>query len=374
MIEIEVPATCANLGPGFDCLGIALSLSNIVRLERAERTQIKGCPVEWANEDNLFLRSFRHSCMLLQTSVPKISAEIITGIPPARGLGSSASLAVAGAAAALLLSGKTIKSLRDLAGTVAGTGTEVDDVDLTGGTGTEANLTDCTGTEVDLTNLTSFLHEPANQYFLLRAATDIEGHADNAAPAIYGGFTAAALTEKDIVISQNPAPEHWLFMAFIPDFILETSVARNALPDSYSRQDVVHGISHAALVALAFLKADLNLLSRACSDRIHEPYRRPLIPDFEIVKTACLEQGAKMICISGSGPTIMAIFETSVPNIPKIPIITSSTTKSLNEMLETRIAEKATHNWIALPLNVDNLGIRTRKICTNDLKSHSQNK
>ncbi|HNY99427.1 MAG TPA: hypothetical protein PKK71_06815, partial [Rectinema sp.] len=235
MIEIEVPATCANLGPGFDCLGIALSLSNIVRLERAERTQIKGCPVEWANEDNLFLRSFRHSCMLLQTSVPKISAEIITGIPPARGLGSSASLAVAGAAAALLLSGKTIKSLRDLAGTVAGTGTEVDDVDLTGGTGTEANLTDCTGTEVDLTNLTSFLHEEANQYFLLRAATDIEGHADNAAPAIYGGFTAAALTEKDIVISQNPAPEHWQFMAFIPDFILETSVARNALPDSYSR-------------------------------------------------------------------------------------------------------------------------------------------
>ncbi len=374
MIEIEVPATCANLGPGFDCLGIALSLSNIVRLERAERTQIKGCPVEWANEDNLFLRSFRHSCMLLQTSVPKISAEIITGIPPARGLGSSASLAVAGAAAALLLSGKTIKSLRDLAGTVAGTGTEVDDVDLTGGTGTEANLTDCTGTEVDLTNLTSFLHEEANQYFLLRAATDIEGHADNAAPAIYGGFTAAALTDEGIAISQNPAPEHWQFIALIPDFILETSIARNALPDSYSRQDVVHGISHAALVALAFLKADLNLLSRACSDRIHEPYRRPLIPDFEIVKTACLEQGAKMICISGSGPTIMAIFETSVPNIPKIPIITSSTTKSLNEMLETRIAEKATHNWIALPLNVDNLGIRTRKICTNDLKSHSQNK
>jgi len=347
MIEIEVPATCANLGPGFDCLGIALSLSNIVRLERAERTQIKGCPVEWANEDNLFLRSFRHSCMLLQTSVPKISAEIITGIPPARGLGSSASLAVAGAAAALLLSGKTIKSLRDLAGTVAGT-----------------------GTEVDLTNLTSFLHEPANQYFLLRAATDIEGHADNAAPAIYGGFTAAALTEKDIVISQNPAPEHWQFMAFIPDFILETSVARNALPDSYSRQDVVHGISHAALVALAFLKADLNLLSCACSDRIHEPYRRPLIPDFDIVKTACLEQGAKMICISGSGPTIMAIFETSVP---KAPIIASSTTKSLNEVLEKRIAEKATHNWIALPLNVDNLGIRARKIFTNNLRRHSQN-
>jgi len=369
MIEIEVPASCANLGPGFDCLGIALSLSNIVRFERAERTQIKGCPVEWANEDNLFLRSFRHSCMLLQTSVPKISVEIITGIPPARGLGSSASLAVAGAAAALLLSGKKIKSLQDL----AGIGTEVDDVDLIGSLGTEVNPTDYTGTEVELTNLTSFLHEEANQRFLLRAATDIEGHADNAAPAIYGGFTAAALTDEGIAISQNPAPEHWQFIALIPDFILETSIARNALPDSYSRQDVVHGISHAALVALAFLKADLNLLSRACSDRIHEPYRRPLIPDFEIVKTACLEQGAKMICISGSGPTIMAIFETSVPNIPKIPIITSSTTKSLNEMLETRIAEKATHNWIALPLNVDNLGIRTRKICTNDLKSHSQN-
>jgi len=77
-----------------------------------------------------------------------------------------------------------------------------------------------------------------------------------------------------------------------------------------------------------------------------------------------------MICISGSGPTIMAIFETSVP---KAPIIASSTTKSLNEVLEKRIAEKATHNWIALPLNVDNLGIRARKIFTNNLRRHSQN-
>jgi len=361
MIEIEVPASCANLGPGFDCLGIALSLSNIVRFEPAEKTQIKGCPMEWADEDNLFLRSLRHSCELLQTSVPKISAEIITGIPPARGLGSSASLAVAGAAAALLLSGKTAKSLKDLANTAVGTvtslGTEVDMMDdAVGDTETEFNLRAYTGTEVDRTCLTRFLHEEENQRFLLRAATDIEGHADNAAPAIYGGFTAAALTDKGIVISQNPAPEHWQFMAFIPDFILETSVARNALPDSYSRQDAVHGISHAVLVALAFLKGNLDLLNLACSDRIHEPYRRPLIPDFEIVETACFEQGAKMVCISGSGPTIMAVFETSVPDVA------SSTTDILNETIETQIAKSATHKWIVLPLRVDNLGIRARKI------------
>jgi len=195
-----------------------------------------------------------------------------------------------------------------------------------------------------------------NQRFLLRAATDIEGHADNAAPAIYGGFTAVTFTEKSIVISQNPAPEHWQFIACIPDFILETSLARKALPDFYSRQDVVHGISHAVLVALAFLKGNLDLLNLACSDRIHEPYRRPLIPDFEIVETACFEQGAKMVCISGSGPTIMAVFETSVPDVA------SSTTDILNETIETQIAKSATHKWIVLPLRVDNLGIRARKI------------
>jgi len=104
MIEIEVPATSANLGPGFDCLGIALTLSNKVRIERAEKTALVGCPPQWAGKDNLFLTSFQHAWERLSSASsqstpikrpPEIHADFDTAIPAARGLGSSASLAVA---------------------------------------------------------------------------------------------------------------------------------------------------------------------------------------------------------------------------------------------------------------------------------------
>lgn len=303
MIEIEVPATSANIGPGFDCLGIALSLFNTVRIEKASETRLKGCPPQWAGPDNLFLRSFRHACSLLQTSVPDIAVEFITYIPPARGLGSSASLAVAGAAAALLLYAQPKA-----------------------------------GTELD------FLKEQKNQHFLLKAATAIEGHPDNAAPAIYGGFTAAAITQDDISIIRANAPAEWSFAACIPDFDLETSVARKALPDVYSRADVVHAISHAVLTALAIRNADISSLGRVCEDHVHEPYRRPLVPDFEEVENACRENGAAAVWLSGSGPTILAVFETSVPA----------------KNLASDIAAHAKRRWQVVPLHADNMGVRAQ--------------
>jgi len=109
-------------------------------------------------------------------------------------------------------------------------------------------------------------------------------------------------------VSHETAPDQWFFLACIPDFPLETHMARNVLPNSYSRQDVVHALSHAALVSIAFHTADIELLAQACEDRLHEPYRKPLIDDFDIVEEACKEEGAKAVWISGSGPTIMAAF------------------------------------------------------------------
>jgi len=310
MIEIEVPATSANLGPGFDCLGIALSLSNMVRVEKTTRTTLKGCPDHWAGEDNLFLRAFRHAFSALQTPAPEIAVEFVTHIPPARGLGSSASLAVAGAAAALLL----YRGPK-------------------------------TGTEIEYTN---FLRSPENLNLILRAATDIEGHPDNAAPAIYGGFTAAAFAGQEIIVSHGRAPEAWHFAACIPDFNLETSVARKVLPDTYSRADVVHSLSHAALTALAIQNADLGMLGRACEDRIHEPFRRPLVPDFDIVEGVCREQSAAAVWLSGSGPTVLAVFETSTPE--------------KMERIASAIAERARYTWQIIPLHADNRGIRAHQI------------
>lgn len=315
MIEIEVPATSANLGPGFDCLGIALSLSNRVRVEIARENRVEGCPPEWTGDDNLFLRSFRHSCDLLGTSALHLAINLISDIPPARGLGSSASLAVAGAAAALL---------------------------LTSGPGASSDA--CADTEAEFYR---FLHAPENVRFLLRAATDMEGHPDNAAPAIHGGFTAAALAGQDIIVSHSDLPPLWHYTACIPNFDLETSIARRALPETYARRDVVHALSHAALMALAIQEANAELLRRACEDRIHEPYRMRLIPDFEIVTEACRAQGCSAVWISGSGPTILAAFTSEIASAAS---------------LSTEIAASTKNGWRVLPLRGDNLGIRARHI------------
>jgi homoserine kinase len=311
MIEIEVPATSANLGPGFDCLGLALSLSNIVRIEKDAKTTLKGCPPQWTGEDNLFLRSFRHACSLVQAAVPEISVEFVTNIPPARGLGSSASLAVAGAAAAILLNREAEARTRR--------------------------------------EYSALLHRPENLDFLLRVATDIEGHPDNAAPAIYGGFTAAAVTGQKLIVSHSSAPAAWRFAACIPEFELETSVARKALPNTLSRSDAVHALSHAVLTALAIQNADLALLGGACEDRLHEPYRRRLIPDFEVVESACRAQHAAAVWLSGSGPTIMAVFDPSAP-------------EDIDKRLASIIAQQARHSWKIVVLRADNRGIRAHKM------------
>jgi homoserine kinase len=311
MTQIEVPATSANIGPGFDCLGIALSLSNIVRIEKSNRTTLRGCPPQWSGKDNLFVRSLHHACSLLGISTPEISVEFVTNIPPARGLGSSASLAVAGAAAALLLH-------------------------------KESEI----GTEIEYS---AFLHRSENLAFLLRAATDIEGHPDNAAPAAYGGFTAAARAGQELVVSHSDAPADWHFVACVPEFDLETSAARKVLPDTYSRADAVHALSHAVLTAIAIQRADLALLGCACEDRLHEPYRRALVHDFEIVESACRAQHAAAVWLSGSGPTIMAVFEPSAP-------------KNIEKELASIIAGEAKHSWNILGLHADNQGIRAQRV------------
>ncbi len=346
MIEIQVPATSANLGPGFDCLGLALGLANTFRVEIASENRVEGCPLEWAGDDNLFLRSFRHANELRGTTVPRVALQFISEIPPARGLGSSASLAVAGAAAALLLTRETPRAEA---------------------TASAARVPDRLGDDLrdDLSdNLTALLHAPHNARFLLRAATDIEGHPDNAAPAIWGGFTAAAVSGEDIIVSHSSLPASWQYLACIPDFNLETSVARRALPDSYPRGDVVHALSHATLMALAIEKADTELLRLACEDRVHEPYRGKLIHDFDIVTEVCRAHACSAVWISGSGPTILAAFDTKQTNEEFARATTTSpdAITRIAASISAAIATRATRSWRVLPLTANNQGIRARHI------------
>lgn len=284
-LRIKVPATTANIGPGFDSLGIALSLFNEFRLEPADRTSVTGCDEKYAGPGNLFLRAMRYARQLQGLPAPEVRLSIDAGIPLARGLGSSAAMIVGGVAAALLLDDRR------------GAGVPFD---------------------------------ARERQFILDASAAMEGHPDNAAPAVHGGFCASIAgggagrgDERDgrdgcdgaagkgpvprILCSRSEVDPDWGFHALIPPFELSTREARAALPATLSRADAVFNLGRAALVALAFEKRDALILGAACEDRIHQPYRKALIPGYDAVTEACLGGGAVAVWLSGAGPTILAL-------------------------------------------------------------------
>ncbi len=267
IFEIKVPATTANIGPGFDSLGIALSLHNRFTVEPAEATSVEGCEEKYRGPENLFLVAMRRAAALLGTQAPIARLSIEADIPTARGLGSSAAMIVGGATAALLLDER-----RD--------------------------------PELPLS--------AKERRFILDAAAELEGHPDNAAPAALGGFCAS------IVGAGGPGPARvacarcavepsWRFHAFVPPFELPTREARAALPAAVARGDAVFNAGRAALVALAFEKGDAALLAAACDDRLHQPYRKAMIPGYDEVMDACGRGGAAAAWLSGAGPTLMAL-------------------------------------------------------------------
>lgn len=266
MIRISVPATSANIGAGFDTMGIALSLSAVFSIEPAESTIISGCPLEFQTAENLFLRSMRKADEILGYPDRPVRLHIESAIPVARGLGSSAALTVGGVLAAMRLADT-------------------------------ANIAPLT---------------PHEKEIALRIATLIEGHPDNAAPALMGGFCASMIRSDtdtiipDVLVSASPVANTWTFHALIPPFELSTTLARAALPVSVSLHDAVYNISHAVMTTLAFARSDVRLLAGSVQDLLHQPYRKSLIPGYDAAIDAC-RGAADAVWLSGAGPTIMAI-------------------------------------------------------------------
>ena len=250
---IKAPATSANLGPGFDCLGIAWECFNEIEFLPSDKTEITGCPEEYQNEDNLCYRAFVYT--LAYRGMEPLPAKIVFGncdIPIARGFGSSAALIVCG-----------IKGANDLY---------------------ELHLT-----EDEIVNI----------------ATKYEGHPDNVVPAILGGLIVATVKDDIVSVASLPVHPSWRFTAFIPDYELPTAMARKALPDSYSRADVVKNIGCMAMLIKAMETGNRGFLKNALNDRVHEPYRKKLIPEFEQVEQLMTECGGDGICISGAGSTLL---------------------------------------------------------------------
>ncbi|MBE6729269.1 MAG: homoserine kinase [Ruminococcaceae bacterium] len=255
---VKVPATTANLGPGFDSVGCAFALYNTLTFELTkEPLSFVGCATEYANEDNLAFIAFKAVYTYLKTDVPscRISFDEIK-VPVSRGLGSSAALIVAGAVAANFFTGNTL-----------------------------------------------------DKGEILKICNDIEGHPDNLSPAIYGGLTASF--EADGVpysVSYN-LNSRFSFIALVPDFHILTKEARQVLPANISLKDAVFNTSHLAVLLKALEDGNVKLVSLALADKFHQPYRKALINGYETVKKIAIDLGAISFCISGSGPTCLIITE-----------------------------------------------------------------
>ncbi len=255
-ITVRVPATTANIGPGFDSMGCALALYNYItcKVLPVGKLVITGCPEPYQNEENLAVQGYRAVLSRLGLPNEGLSLNIRAEIPVCRGLGSSAALIAGGAAAANLLHGSPLP--------------------------------------------------PAE---LLEVTNEIEGHPDNLAPAIYGGLTASLVEDGKPRTVKLPLSPTLRWVAAIPDFELSTHLARAVLPKEVAFVDAVYNASHVAVLVGALGRGDRELIAMALRDRLHQPYREKLIPEYNKVKTAAEQCGAIAFCISGAGPTLLAL-------------------------------------------------------------------
>ena len=255
-MKFRIPASSANLGPGFDCFGIAWQCYNEIEfIPREEGLVISGCAEKYRNEDNLAYKAY-HAAMTW-AGQRESGLEIRFGrtdIPVSRGMGSSATLIVGGVVAANVIHGLELS-----------------------------------GSE------------------LLAIATSVEGHPDNIAPALFGGFTVSAMDGIAAVTTHFPISEKLFFTLLIPDFELSTELARSVLPEAVSRQDAIFNISRSALLIKALERGDRQLMRIALEDKLHQPYRTKLIQGFETAEAAAKNLEAMGICISGAGSTLLCI-------------------------------------------------------------------
>ncbi|MDR1663777.1 MAG: homoserine kinase [Clostridiales bacterium] len=276
MIRIKIPATSANLGPGFDSIGVALSLYNYVEIEtgspdgrpltiRAKprapgnetlswyREPVAGVPTD---ESNLIYKSISYFYRLAGEPIPPFTITQEDYIPMDRGLGSSAACVTAGLLAANHFTGRNM---------------------------------------------------PLEK--LIDIAARIEGHPDNTTPALAGGMTVGVMTDNGLVYSKVEGP--WVtglkFAVFIPTFKLATKKARAVLPPQYARRDLIFNASRAALLVAALTTGDFEKLSAALEDRVHQPFRQDLVPGMAEIMREAPAYGAYNVVLSGAGPSLLAM-------------------------------------------------------------------
>jgi homoserine kinase len=262
--SVDVPASSANLGSGFDCFAAALSLKLRAELWHGDEPGIlleahgEGAPRDDDPPDeNLLIRAFREG--LHASAAPGAASwrlEVSSMIPAARGLGSSAAAIVAGVVLGAAVGRRSV---------------EADE--------------------------------------LLSIAAHLEGHPDNVAAALYGGFTLAldSGVRSEITLRRFRVPEAWIPVVFIPQQESRTHEMRAALPASVSHAAAARQAARTALLASAIMSSDAGLLRAAMTDELHQPYRLPLLPGCQALIDLAYQRGAAGASLSGAGPSVLAI-------------------------------------------------------------------
>lgn len=287
-IRLRVPATSANLGSGFDCLGIAFQKYNVFEFEKIEKGVVfEGCDRKYANVNNLSYVSYKAVCDKLRVPCNVKITTIEIDVPVSRGLGSSATLIVAGAVAANALNGDRLTK---------------------------------------------------EQIFSI--CTEIEGHPDNIAPALYGGLCASVLIDSTPFTVKHHVSEDVYFTAIVPSFEVRTREARHTLPRYVTHNDAVFNLSRTAILPHAFESGNFQLIKIATQDRIHEKYKKQLFRNVSEVEARVYECGATSFMISGAGSTCLCVSDRPIA-------------EELNKKIKS-----LENNWKAFSLSVDSEGAK----------------
>ena len=287
-VIVRVPATSANLGSGFDCTGIAFRKYDIFSFEKTNGTvEFENFDSAFSNENNLAYVAYKKVCDAVGADGFVKIKSIRTDIPITRGLGSSAALIVAGAYAANILTGQKLSPQEIF----------------------------------EICNL-------------------IEGHPDNIAPAIFGGLCTSIVADGKPKAQKYSVSDAICFTAIVPDFKVDTKIARGVLPRNISRDDAIFNMQRIALLPYAFERGCPDLIKLVTEDRLHESYRKPLFKNINQVERSAYECGAVSFTVSGAGPTCLAFSTTPIAD-------------KLNEKISF-----LENNWVALSVSVDNEGAK----------------
>ncbi|MBI5877858.1 MAG: homoserine kinase [Chloroflexi bacterium] len=255
---IHIPATTANLGSGFDCLGLALDLHNTIEVEDAPQLELfirgEGDTTLPRTAANRVVKAMQRLCDEIGKPLPPVRLCMNNLIPLARGLGSSSAAAVGGLVAANRLHGN-----------------------------------------------------PLGPEQLLALAVELEGHPDNVAPALLGGMCVVNMTEGRSVAVSFAWPAQLQVVVYVPDASLSTAKARGVLPNMITRGDAVFNVGRAALWVAAIAQQRYDLIQLATQDRLHQPYRASLVRGFDAICAAAVRAGALGAFLSGAGSSMAAI-------------------------------------------------------------------